>query len=60
MFFVIFFAIATTGILILGILSMALGNKFNKKYAGKLMSLRVFLQALALLVLMASYFNSSN
>ncbi|MFY9287383.1 MAG: twin transmembrane helix small protein [Alphaproteobacteria bacterium] len=40
---------AVLGALVLGILSMAKGGEFNRKYGNKLMRTRVFLQAGALL-----------
>ncbi len=41
--------IATLGVLLAGILGMATGGNFNKRYANKLMRARVLLQALAVL-----------
>ncbi len=49
------FATLTAFILLLGILSMALGGKINKKYSNKLMSLRVISQAFAILALFVLY-----
>ena len=40
--------IATLIVLVTGIIFMAIGGKLDKKYANKLMSLRVLLQALAI------------
>ncbi|PCJ23845.1 MAG: hypothetical protein COA94_07905 [Rickettsiales bacterium] len=53
--FIIIFAILTTVTLLLGVLSMAAGEKFSKKYGTKLMSLRVFLQSLLVLSLAIAY-----
>jgi hypothetical protein len=39
---------AVLGVLLLGILSMARGGEFNKKYGNKLMQARVFFQGLAI------------
>ncbi|NKB58219.1 MAG: twin transmembrane helix small protein [Alphaproteobacteria bacterium] len=52
-FFVVFVVIAmvaTLGVLIVGVLGMATGGEFNRRYANKLMRARVLLQALALLL----------
>ncbi|MBN8511505.1 MAG: HIG1 domain-containing protein [Rickettsiales bacterium] len=49
------FATLTAFILLLGVLSMALGGKINKKYSNKLMSLRVISQAFAILALFVLY-----
>lgn len=48
------FVLLTAVVLGLGLFGMATGGEFNKKYANKLMSLRVAMQgmALALLALM--------
>lgn len=43
-------------VLIIGIVSMAIGGKFNKKFSSKLMTLRVFFQAIAILLLFIIYF----
>lgn len=48
--------LATVLVLISGIVLMAIGGKFNKKYANKLMTARIVLQAAALLVLGIFYF----
>lgn len=41
---------AVLGVLILGVLSMAKGGEFNKKYGNKLMQARVYLQGTALIL----------
>jgi len=46
-------------ILLLGLLSMAGGDKISKKFGTKLMTLRVVFQALAILALIIFYFFSS-
>lgn len=44
------------GVLIVGILGMAKGGEFNRKYGNKLMRLRVIFQFVALaLILLAAY-----
>lgn len=45
-------------VLLLGLLSMAGGDKISKKYGTKLMSFRVIFQGLALLSLIIMYFLS--
>ena len=46
----------TTIILIIGIVSMAIGGKFDKQFSSKLMSLRVCLQAIVIILLTIFYF----
>jgi len=41
---------AVVGVLIIGVLGMAKGGEFNRKYGNKLMRARIFLQAGALLM----------
>lgn len=48
--FVVIAMIATLGVLIAGIIGMATGGDFNRRYANKLMRTRVGLQALALVL----------
>ncbi|MDN3031043.1 MULTISPECIES: HIG1 domain-containing protein [unclassified Candidatus Tisiphia] len=45
----------TTLILVLGVVSMAIGGKIDKKFSSKLMSLRVIFQAFAVCVLAFLY-----
>ncbi|MCC8416905.1 MAG: HIG1 domain-containing protein [Rickettsia endosymbiont of Gnoriste bilineata] len=45
----------TTLILVIGIVSMAIGGKIDKKFSSKLMSLRVIFQAIAVCVLAFFY-----
>jgi len=47
-------------ILIIGVVSMAIGGKFDKKFSSKLMTLRVFFQAMAILLLFIIYFYKVN
>jgi hypothetical protein len=53
------FIVITMMILLLGVLSMAGGDKISKKFGTKLMTLRVVFQALTILVLIIFYFFSS-
>ncbi|MCC8372372.1 MAG: HIG1 domain-containing protein [Rickettsia endosymbiont of Pseudomimeciton antennatum] len=45
----------TTLILVIGVVSMAIGGKFDKKFSSKLMSLRVIFQTFAVCVLAFLY-----
>ncbi len=45
--FIVIAMIATLGVLIVGVIGMASGGNFNRRYANKLMRTRVVLQALA-------------
>lgn len=54
---VIFLALATV---IAGNVVMIIGGKINKKWSNKLMTLRVALQALAILMLFLSFMFSNN
>lgn len=56
MLYIFIFTILATTSLLLGLLSMAAGEKYNKKYGTKLMSLRVSFQAIAILTLAIAYF----
>jgi hypothetical protein len=51
-------SLAVLGILIVGIISMAKGGEFNKKYGNKLMKARVYMQGVALAMLALAYFSS--
>ena len=53
------FIIVTMLILLVGVLSMAGGDKISKKFGTKLMTLRVVFQALAILALIIFYFGNS-
>lgn len=50
--------LAVLGVLVLGLLSMAKGGEFNRKYGNRLMQARVILQGLALLMFVLAYFTS--
>ena len=60
-FFIICMVIAMAALLVVivtGILSMAKGGAFNNKYGNKLMQARVYLQALALIMLVLAFLTS--
>ncbi|AFK51960.1 MAG: hypothetical protein CMO30_16370 [Tistrella sp.] len=44
--------VATAGVLLVGVMSMLVGGRFNQKYSNKLMQWRVLLQALAILLVL--------
>ncbi len=48
---VIVFALATLGVLAVGMVAMIRGGDFNRRYGNKLMQWRVMLQAAAILLL---------
>ncbi|HJD61675.1 MAG TPA: twin transmembrane helix small protein [Rickettsia endosymbiont of Degeeriella rufa] len=50
----------TSLVLIIGVVSMAIGGKFDKKFSSKLMTMRVFFQAVAVLLLFIIYFYKVN
>lgn len=52
-------ALSVAGVLIIGIISMAKGGEFNKKYGNKLMQARVVLQGFALVLFVAAFLTSS-
>lgn len=58
MLYIFIFTILATTSLLLGLLSMAVGGKYNKKYGTKLMSLRVSFQAMAIFALAIAYLSS--
>lgn len=51
-------ALSVLGILVLGIVSMAKGGEFNKKYGNRLMQARVALQGVALVMFALAYLTS--
>lgn len=50
--------LATLGVMAAGILSMAVGGDFNKKYGNSLMRARVYMQGLALGMLVLAFLTS--
>ena len=51
MLYIFIFTLLATISLLLGLISVAAGEKYNKKYGTKLMSLRASFQAIAILSL---------
>ncbi|GAA5252941.1 HIG1 domain-containing protein [Candidatus Rickettsia kedanie] len=50
----------TVAVLIIGVVSMAIGGKFDKRFSSKLMILRVFFQGVAIFLLIIIYFYKVN
>ena len=50
----------TSLVLIIGVVSMAIGGKFDRKFSSQLMTMRVFFQAVAVLLLFIIYFYKVN
>ncbi|MGX6960974.1 MAG: twin transmembrane helix small protein [Rickettsia endosymbiont of Pentastiridius leporinus] len=50
----------TIVVLIIGVVSMAIGGKFDRKFSSKLMTMRVFFQAVAILLLIIIYYYKVN
>lgn len=53
---VLILMVATLVVLIIGLILMAIGGDINKKHSNKLMTLRVALQAAAIIMLMVMFF----
>lgn len=53
---IIIFAILTIVTLATGVVLMARGGALNEKYSTKLMSLRVFFQAIVIIIILFLYF----
>ncbi len=51
--------LATVGVLLLGLFSMARGGELNRKYGNKLMRFRVLFQAIAILLFLLLMFGLS-
>ena len=56
MYLIVIFSILTIMTLVTGVVLMARGGKLNEKYSTKLMSLRVFFQAIVITLLLFLYF----
>ncbi|MHA1128193.1 MAG: twin transmembrane helix small protein [Alphaproteobacteria bacterium] len=51
-FLIIFACLAVFGVLMVGVIGFAKGGEFNKKYANKIMRLRLLLQFIAVILIM--------
>lgn len=56
----VFFMAAVLAVLVIGLISMVRGGDFDKKNSNRLMQLRVFLQAVALVLLGIIFFFAKN
>ena len=50
----------TTIVLLTGLVLMTIGGRLNKKFSSRLMSMRVFFQAVAIFLLAVAYFLKHN
>lgn len=50
---VVIACLAVLGVLVVGVLGFARGGEFNRKYANKIMQLRILLQFVAVLLILA-------
>jgi len=53
---IVFFALATFGVLMTGIVSMMRGGEFNRRNSNRLMRARVILQGITLMLLALLFF----
>ncbi|USG61028.1 twin transmembrane helix small protein [Sneathiella marina] len=59
-YFIIAAVVATALVLLFGVLTMARGGEFNRKYGNKLMRLRILMQAIAVILIMLSLWAASS
>lgn len=59
-FLIIAAVIGTALVLLVGVLTMARGGDFNRKYGNKLMRLRILMQALAVVLIMIGLWVASS
>jgi ABC-type uncharacterized transport system YnjBCD permease subunit len=59
-YFIIAAVVATALVLLFGVLTMARGGEFNRKYGNKLMRLRILMQAIAVILIMLSLWVASS
>ncbi|PHQ71716.1 MAG: hypothetical protein COB93_02550 [Sneathiella sp.] len=59
-YFIIAAVIATALVLLVGMLTMARGGEFNRKYGNKLMQLRILMQAIAVVLIMVGIWAASS
>ncbi|MEH6525634.1 MAG: twin transmembrane helix small protein [Sneathiella sp.] len=59
-YFIIAAVVATALVLLFGVLTMARGGEFNRKYGNKLMRLRILMQAIAVVLIMLSLWAASS
>ncbi|TNE40435.1 MAG: twin transmembrane helix small protein [Alphaproteobacteria bacterium] len=54
-FLIVAAVVATALVLLFGILTMARGGEFNRKYANKIMRLRILVQAVAIVLILIGF-----
>lgn len=59
-FGIIFFSLAVFTVLVVGVLAMARGDKFNKNWSQRLMRMRVLFQAVVILLIVIFFGLISN
>ncbi|MCR9214092.1 MAG: twin transmembrane helix small protein [Proteobacteria bacterium] len=59
-FLIIAAVVGTALVLLFGVLTMARGGDFNRKYGNKLMRLRILMQALAVVLIMIGLWIASS
>ncbi len=59
-FLIIAAVVGTALVLLFGVLTMARGGNFNRKYGNKLMRLRILMQALAVVLIMIGLWIASS
>ncbi|MCF8466987.1 MAG: twin transmembrane helix small protein [Sneathiella sp.] len=59
-YFIIAAVVATALVLLFGVLTMARGGEFNRKYGNKIMRLRILVQAIAVILIMVGFWIASS
>ncbi len=59
-YFIIAAVVATALVLLVGVLTFARGGDFNRRYGNKLMRLRIFMQAIAVVLIMIGLWVASS
>jgi|TARA_R110002072_G_scaffold109784_1_gene237259 threonine/homoserine/homoserine lactone efflux protein len=59
-FFIVAAVIGTAAVLLFGVLTMARGGDFNRRYSNKLMQLRILMQAIAVVLIMIGIWLASS
>ena len=59
-YFIIAAVVATALVLLFGVLTMARGGEFNRKYGNKIMRLRILVQAIAVVLIMVGFWIASS
>ena len=56
----VIFMVGALGVVVVGVIAMAVNGKLNKKHSNKLMRLRILLQAIAILIFVIVIWLSRN